>query len=421
MNILVITKAAWDDRIASGNTLSNFFEGWEGVNFSCLYSRDAEPNNNVCKEYYSISPISIIKHFFNPSEIGRRFIYEFQNGHSIDSTNEVKMISTAKRNKSFFELVYYLAYATNSWKNGSFKKFIADSNPDIVFCFCQSDPLTYKAVKYVKQNTTARIVSYFVDDLYRTRTSTFNIIQKQKNRYLKGIVQMSDLCYAISQRMCNEYKDLFGKPFRLLHKGCEISQTKTVVNSPVRFVYAGNLFYHRDKILGVLAKAIEKVNNGIQKAYLDIYSGTPVNEESLSMLNIEGASTLHKARSFEDIKQIMREADIVLHVESFDEEQMKLVRLSFSTKITDCMQSGSMMMAIGPEIVASIDYATRLPGCVVVNNLDNLEKTIRGLLDCNNTIIENAAKTNRFALKNVELNQLRNRLKSEFESLYRQQ
>lgn len=114
MNILVITKAAWDDRIASGNTLSNFFEGWEGVNFSCLYSRDAEPNNNVCKEYYSISPISIIKHFFNPSEIGRRFIYEFQNGHSIDSTNEVKMISTAKRNKSFFELVYYLAYATNS-------------------------------------------------------------------------------------------------------------------------------------------------------------------------------------------------------------------------------------------------------------------------------------------------------------------
>ena len=173
--------------------------------------------------------------------------------------------------------------------------------------------------------------------------------------------------------------------------------------------------------MGVLAKAIEKVNNGIQKAYLDIYSGTPVNEDILSMLNIEGASTLHKARSFEDIKQIMREADIVLHVESFDEEQMKLVRLSFSTKITDCMQSGSMMMAIGPEIVASIDYATRLPGCVVVNNLDNLDKTIRGLLDCNNTIIENAAKTNRFALKNVELNQLRNRLKSEFESLYRQQ
>lgn len=33
MNILVVTKAAWDDRLASGNTLSNFFEDWENVDF----------------------------------------------------------------------------------------------------------------------------------------------------------------------------------------------------------------------------------------------------------------------------------------------------------------------------------------------------------------------------------------------------
>lgn len=417
MNILVITKAAWDDRIASGNTLSNFFEGWKDVNFFCLYSRDAEPNNNVCKEYYSISPISIVKCFFNPSKIGRRFIYDPQDGYVSDCVSEEKMINIAKRNKSIFEFIYHLAYATDLWKNRSFKKFIADCNPDIVFCFGHSDPLTYRVVKYIRQNTKARIISYFVDDLYRTNCSVFNINQKLKNRNLKGIAQMSDLCYAICQRMCDEYKDLYGKSFRLLHKGCDINQIKTVINSPVKFVYAGNLFYHRDRILGVLAKVLEKVNDGTPKAHLDIYSGTPVNGEILSMLNIEGTSTLHKARSFEEIKQIMRESDIVLHVESFDEEQMKRVRLSFSTKITDCMQSGSMMMAIGPDTVASIDYAARIPGCVVVNNLEHLEDTIQGLLDCNTKIIENAIKTNEFAKKNIELNQFRNRLKAEFESL----
>lgn len=419
MNILVITKSAWDDRIASGNTLSNFFEGWNEVNFSCLYSRNAEPHNNICKEYYSISPISIFKHFFKPSKIGRRFIYDPKRGHSSDSEKEAKIINTAKCNKSIFEIIYHLAYATNFWKNKSFKKFIADCNPDIVFCFGQSDPLTYRAVKYVKQNTTARIISYFVDDLYRANTSVFNIGQKLKNHYLKQIAQMSDLCYAICQRMCDEYNDLYGRPFRLLHKGCDISQPKTTVNSPVKFVYAGNLFYHRDMILGALAKAIDKVNNGDKKARLDIYSGTPVNDKVKSMLNIKGTSTLHKARPFEEIKQIMRESDIVLHVESFDEEQMKRVRLSFSTKITDCMQSGSMMMVIGPDTIASIDYATRVPGCVVVNNIDNLEDTIYGLLCCNSSIIENAAKTNEFAKENIEINKVRNRLKSEFESLYK--
>ena len=81
MNILVITKAAWDDRIASGNTLSNFFNGWKDVNFFCLYSREAMPNNNVCSEYYSVSPISIVKNLFRPSKIGKRFRYDSNSGN----------------------------------------------------------------------------------------------------------------------------------------------------------------------------------------------------------------------------------------------------------------------------------------------------------------------------------------------------
>ena len=418
MNILIVTKAAWDDRIASGNTLSNFFGEWKDSNFYCLYSRDAQPHNYVCKEYYSISPVSIVKYFFKPSKIGRRFTYVAQNECIYTtSTTEANMIDTAKRNKSFFEFVYYMAYATGLWKNSAFKKFISECHPDIVFCFGQCDPLTYRTLKYIKRNTKAKIVSYFVDDLYRARTCVFNIIQKQKNHYLKEIAQMSDICYAISQKMCDEYKVLYGKTFHLLYKGCDISPAKITVNSPIKFVYAGNLLYHRDKILGVLAQTIKQVNDGSQRARLDIYSGTSVNDEVLSALNIEGASRLHKAKPYEEIKQIMKESDIVLHVESFDEEQMKRVRLSFSTKITDCMQSGSMMMAIGPDTVASIDYASRIPGCIVINNIDNIKNTISHLLESNSIILDNAAQTNEFAKKYIDIGQVRNRLKSDFESL----
>lgn len=417
MNILVITKAAWDDRIASGNTLSNFFNGWKDVNFFCLYSREAMPNNNVCSEYYSVSPISIVKNLFRPSKIGKRFRYDSNSGNGQNPSKEVKIISTAKRNRTVFEFAYNLAYTTDLWKNKSFKKFIAECNPDLVFCFGSYDPLNHKALKYIKSHTNAKIISYYVDDLFRHNVPSFYFVRKLKNKRLLEIASMSDKCYAISQRMCDEYCKLYGKSFQLLHKGCDISEPKRFVNTPVRFVYAGNLFYHRDKILGALAKAIAKVNDDTQKARLDIFSGTPVDEEVLSILNIEGASTLHNARPFEEIKQIMKDADIVLHVESFDEEQMKIVRLSFSTKITDCMQSGSMMMAIGPDSVASIDYATRIPGCVVVNNLTTLEETVRELVENHSTIINRASKTNGFAKEKAEINQLRNRLKSEFELL----
>lgn len=416
MNILVVTKAAWDDRIASGNTLSNFFENWKNVKFYCIYARGAMPQNRVCKEYYSISPISIIRNVFIPKKIGRRFSISSSRRGS-NTSNEEWLIDKAKQHNVLFEWIYNFAYSSRLWINQAFKEFIHDSNPDIVFCFGQSDPLTYYTLKYVKENTSAHIVSYYVDDLYRCKTLAFDFLQRQKNSRLMAIAQMSDKCYAISQRMCDEYKELYGKRFYLLHKGCDVGQPKTTVNSPIRFVYAGNLFYHRDRILASLADVIAKINVDKKKVYLDIYSGTSVNQETFDSLNIDGASTLHKARQFDEIKQIMKDADVVLHVESFDEEQMKLVRLSFSTKITDCMQSGSMMMAIGPDSVASIAYAREVPGCVIVNNLSDMYDIVQELVDSPSTIIENAIKTNEYSKKNIEIAQCRNRLKSEFEFL----
>ena len=129
------------------------------------------------------------------------------------------------------------------------------------------------------------------------------------------------------------------------------------------------------------------------------------------------AFALHPACPYNEIKRLMREADIVLHVESFDETQIKLVRLSFSTKITDCMQSGSMMMAIGPMSVASISYANNVPGCVVVNDLKNIDATIRSLINSKSTILKNAEKTNNFAKENIILDKIQKRLRNDFNSL----
>lgn len=418
MRILVITKSAWDDQLASGNTLSNLLGGWNDASFFCLYSRDAAPNNRVCKEYYSVSPISILKNLFQPWKIGRRFSISYGDEFRQSLSREKKWIEKAKKQyKLIFKFICDLAYATNLWKNKTFKNFIYECNPDIVFCFGQADPFTYRAVKYAKWKTKARIISYYVDDLYQRNANQLSFIKKSENRRLVTIANMSDKCYAISELMCLEYRILYDKPFELLHKGCEVFCSRKSVNSPIRFIYAGNLYYNRDKVLSALASVIKNINIGSLKARLDIYSGTHVSNDVLRKLNIEGTSSLHDARPYEEIKQLMRESDIVLHVESFDELQMEQVRLSFSTKITDCMQSGSMVMAIGPDSIASIEYLTKVPGCVVVNNIDDLDAIIHSLIMSNSTILNNALMTNDYARDNIELCHIRERLKEEFEQM----
>ena len=52
-----------------------------------------------------------------------------------------------------------------------------------------------------------------------------------------------------------------------------------------------------------------------------------------------------------------------------------------------------------------------------MNDLNDMIDVVRALIDNPAIIVENAIKTNEYARKNVEIVQLRNRLKSEFESL----
>ncbi len=63
MKIMVLSNNAWDDRDAS-NTFSNLFSEWYGAEFSNVFHRDAEPNNQICEEYFRISDKIFAQAFF---------------------------------------------------------------------------------------------------------------------------------------------------------------------------------------------------------------------------------------------------------------------------------------------------------------------------------------------------------------------
>ena len=73
MKILVISRNAWDDTNAIGNTLSNFFKGIENVEFASVYFRSSKPANNMCKTYYHTTEIEVIKKWFSSARIGKQF------------------------------------------------------------------------------------------------------------------------------------------------------------------------------------------------------------------------------------------------------------------------------------------------------------------------------------------------------------
>lgn len=114
MKVLIITKAPWDDRLASGNTLSNLFSEWPDTQYACIYCRDAVPNNCCCNSYLSISPLQVARNLFTPGKIGR-VIKTSDIAPTVDNSTEDKLVGKSKSNRSLSYLINELIYATGNW------------------------------------------------------------------------------------------------------------------------------------------------------------------------------------------------------------------------------------------------------------------------------------------------------------------
>lgn len=413
MKVLILSNIEWSDNNAFGNTLSNLFSGIDDVDIASLYRRNSKPINYVCKKYYKISYTSIIKNFFQKEKIGEYFELSGEN-ETPNVSSEKKAIGVIHR-FNLNKIVYYindLLFLTKRWENNKFEKFIKDYNPDIVFYFtrsCKVQNLFIKTVKkYVPQ---CKFTTFIVDDIYAVNHS-----KKDKKIIAEQLKQASKI-YAITPSLKRKYEELFDVEIDVLTKGCDFSLPVTKKQNSVKtIVYAGNLLYGRDKTLIKLGQEIKLHNeNSDNKLLLKVYSPTVVDDSVKNAMNISGSSEFLGPKPYSEIVEIMNSADVVLHVESFDEEQQKVVKHSFSTKITDCMQSGSVLFSIGPDGLASIEATKSIDGAFCAVNLDEIAETIKQIDDAD--LYERAKSIRAYAIDNFAIEKIQQKLVNDFKEI----
>ncbi len=400
MKILTISNAAWDDRNSVGNTMSNWFSGVEDYDLYSMYTRESFPDNHCCSHYYVVTITDIIRNLLSWNRIGRKYekietLIEKEDTHI--ETRAIKNIKGWKR--SFLAFCVEILYSSRIWFNRKMKSYLSSVDPDIIFCFAIAEPFRYNIIKYMKKHSNAKVVMWIADDVYGQVYPSRSLVDNWYVRRYYKMFEYADKLYGVSPMLCEEYSHKFNLPIEPLYKGCDLMPCKQLIGTPIQIVYAGNLLYGRDHTLAALVKQLEMINIDGTKAQLQIYSTTAIDEEVRHQLDIEGTSKLCGARPYDEIKRIMSQADMVLHVESFDEEQKQKVRLSFSTKIIDCMQSGAAMMVIGPKGIASIEYPRQIPGVIVVDDLSILSRQLHSLVHQPYMLVHNAEQLNMYAQK----------------------
>lgn len=411
--LLVITVNAWSDKIASGNTISNHLGGWDKSKLSNLYLRNEEIDNDCCNTYFKIDEKEILTSFFSKNL-----------GVEIENRNDVKSRSTQKKKRNSKIKNYLIRIRPTIilllreiyWKIGLQKKrkldnFLKTNGPDVIHVHCSSLIYAHRILHYCHKITNAKVVVFYGDENYSYKSCwPFSLLYQFILRFwIRKTISLSSINYAATPELCDYYSRISGREFKVLYKGVSnLPPISKTFKKPLKIIYAGNLLYGRWQTLSLISKAISEVSQDEIEFELEIYTGTPLSKEMIKNLQTKYSSVL-KAVPFNEVKKLMKEADIVLHVESFVKKNIEITKHSFSTKITDCIQSGNCIMGVGPSDLASINFLKLSAGALVANSYADIVAQLQKISSNNEIINDYRVKMFDFSKEIFDLDLIRSK------------
>lgn len=424
IKILLLVAESWRGDDSGGNTIDNFFNGMEGVEFAHLYCCDPLPQNNICFKYFRIPESEMIHFFWQHKPIGNILNY---NGPVDDlkntgSTSKKRSWKSRLRNwrPEFLITVRMFMWRYSNWKTPVLDKFIIDFNPDVIYAPCYASPFMLALTRHVKKLTGKKIITWSADDNYSLRQisfSPFYWLNRFWNRYcLRKTYSCYDEFYSISEDEIDELSPIVGKPMKILRKGVVIPENfiPREAHNPIKFIYAGGLYCNRYKSLIKVADALREINSDGVKAELHIYTGSKMEGRSEYLLNDGRSSLVHGLVTPEMLKDLYQESDVAIHCESFDLKYRLLTRLSFSTKIIDCFQSGCAILAIAWSEHTGLKYLQKENAAFCVTDVNDIKGIIEKIVNDPGLITEYSQKAYECEKKNHRIEDVQKTLYEAF-------
>ena len=392
MRILILSAEVWRDDTNGGNVLSNLIKGLD-AEVAQVFCNPGEPDNALCKKYYQMTDGMVIRSFFSHKPIGRVLDYE-----EYPCNNKQEQVIAEQPNKKMYSFfhghrlgIFYFArnflWNHSNWKNDGLKKFIDNFNPDIIFAPCYGSKFMLRLTRFVAERTGKKVISYISDDSYTLKqfrlSPYFWLNRFSVRRQLRKTFPYYSLVYTMTETQKEQCERDFGANMKILRKSWDAEKIpeKTSVGTPIKLVYAGGIYLDRYKTLAKIAEAIKKINKDGVKMTLDIYTANEITPKIKKLLNDGESSKIHGAVSQEELVEIYKNSDIALHVESFKLRNRLQVRMSFSTKIVDCLASGAATMAVCDPLQGGYRYLRENDAAICVPSLKEIEGALREICD----------------------------------------
>lgn len=429
MKILLITAEEWNDYVYGNGVLTNWFTGFD-AEFAQIYTSPGLPNNKVCSKYFQIDERQMVKSLYSNTKAGRevKMPTNEREQDAAKSNAQRKGIYGIFKKLSLWMhtpivMLQDFIWMTGRYDKAALQRFIDGYKPDVVFCPQLGNPKMWRLEKLVKGMTDVPFVAFTGDDeaSYQqvSKSPLFWLRRWYCHNGLKNSVKIFSHYFMHSKEQAQDYTNEYGVPTSTLYKCGDFSNefVKKSVGSPIRLVYAGRLYCNRWKTLAEIGKALHEINKHGERMVLDIYTQEALTNEQRKALSPENSVYMKGSVNPQQLKEVYRNADIALHVESMDKKNRLATRVSFSTKIIDLMASSCAILAVCWNRHCGYQYLRDNDAAFCVDNYSDILPMLQRIVD-NPSLVQNyAQKAYECGRKNHTREKIQKQIRDKFEEL----
>lgn len=202
------------------------------------------------------------------------------------------------------------------------------------------------------------VVLHIMDDWFSTKYLDCKLTKygnRLINQWAQKVLKRTVYNIGISEKMARHYEDVFKLPFsNAMNCITELHETPQPDQKPLRFLFSGGIHGGRETSLyemGKLIKASEKLSENIK---LVIYTSSVCLEKYRDLLS--PVAEMHEYVPRSELYANLAGADVLVHVESFQQSEIDYFRYSLSTKIPEYMSTNRPILCFGPEEIGTVSY-----------------------------------------------------------------
>lgn len=399
--VLVISNNCFSKTDSNGRTLGNFFWGWPKDKLAQFYIQRKTPDFTYCSSFYSVSDGEALKSIFGKKTNGIVLQSEIKNEQQEKEYGENKKI----KKTPFTMLMRNYVWKIGAWKKYGFWEWVRKFSPDVVVLQAGDSPFMYDLAYETAVKFQAKLIIYNSEGYYFKNYDYFQskgaahlfypLFLYELRKSLRRAYRYSAHVFYSCEELEQEYQKIMQHNSETIYTGSEMRprfENNTKDKTQLIFTYCGNLGLNRHQGLVEIANCLQDINPNL---HVDVYGKIPNVQVEKDFAHCKGIC-YKGVISYEKVKEVMYQSDVLLHTESFDEFYKEDLKFAFSTKIADSLSCGRCFLLYAPKNLACTKYLMKEKAAYVVTDKEQLKSILT-------TLIYEPDERNRYIAKAVEL------------------